>query len=293
MFEIISVHGKPFNRSVEQPVEKSPEKPRRARKRFREMRRILVRSLLLFVFLLVGGAALFWWGQRNLFLEARADQGEIFAQYRLGEKALRAAKRSGDYVEALRWLQQAAAQGHVDAQSRLGFLFAKGIGVPQDPNEALNWFRRACEPRQAAEQPTDSGSLVEWGYEQIAQWFRQIDSRGLNIARKNLEMAAVAQGRVFTEVRTLDGNRYQRLRVQRIERDGLTVVHSAGLAKLKLSVLPADLARLCRYANDPTVAPFSAWRHSSVAANPSPGQAQPPHATVTAPSDHIVSLGSR
>jgi len=276
MFEIISLHGKPFKRSLENPAERSPEKPRRSRRRSLRLRRLLVRSFVLLGFMLAFSAALFWWGQRNLLLETRANQGEVFAQYRLGEKELRAAQRSGDYAEALEWLHKAAAQGNVDAQSRLGYLFAKGVGVPQDGNEALNWFRRACEPREATEPVTLQATVVQCDYRKLAEWVRQLDSRGLKIASKNLEIAAVAQGRVFAELRTRDGSVYQRLRVQRIEPDGLTVEHSAGFAKLKRSVLPADLARLCQYVTDPTVAPFSAWTHTIRAAEPAKQQVRPP-----------------
>ena len=268
MFEIISLHGEPFKKLAEPPTKNRPEPPQRPRRRRLSLFRKLVSAVALLGLALVAGTALFWCGQRFLFLEAHAKHGEANAQYWLGKSRFRAAHPSGDYAEALNWLRLAAAQGHVDAQASLGFVYAKGIGVQQNSAEALSWFRKAAAPRETPPPMTIQAQALQLDFHRLLKWSQQLESRGLEIATKNLKVAAVAQGRVYGEVNTLDGNRYLRLHVERVAPDGLTVAHNGGLSKLKREVLPPELARLCEYAVDQNVAPFAAWTETAPAVDP-------------------------
>ena len=51
----------------------------------------------------------------------------------------------GDYEGALEQWQVLSKQGDLRAQYRLGQMFAEGVGVPKDDRVALHWFRQAAE----------------------------------------------------------------------------------------------------------------------------------------------------
>ena len=50
-----------------------------------------------------------------------------------------------DYREAARWFRKAAEQGNVIAQFNLGELYFYGWGVDQNDTEAARWYRKAAE----------------------------------------------------------------------------------------------------------------------------------------------------
>ena len=78
-------------------------------------------------------------------LRARAEQGDVDAQFDLG--FLYGAGRGvpQDHAEAVRWYRLAAEQGHAGAQANLGLRYDGGDGVPQDEAEAARWYRLAAE----------------------------------------------------------------------------------------------------------------------------------------------------
>ena len=55
-----------------------------------------------------------------------------------------------DQAEAVKWFRLAADQGHVFAQFRLGFMYEKGRGVPQNKAEAVKWYRLAADQGEAS-----------------------------------------------------------------------------------------------------------------------------------------------
>ena len=50
-----------------------------------------------------------------------------------------------DYREAVGWYRKAAEQGNAWAQNRLGLMYEKGRGVGKDYREAVGWYRKAAE----------------------------------------------------------------------------------------------------------------------------------------------------
>ena len=52
-------------------------------------------------------------------------------------------------AKAVKWYRRAAEQGNVDAQYSLGDMYARGDGVPEDDAEAVKWFRLAAEQDHA------------------------------------------------------------------------------------------------------------------------------------------------
>ena len=54
-----------------------------------------------------------------------------------------------DKAEAVKWYRLAAEQGNVDAQYNLGDMYARGDGVPEDDAAAVKWLRLAAEQGHA------------------------------------------------------------------------------------------------------------------------------------------------
>ena len=73
-----------------------------------------------------------------------AERGHATAQYNLGSLLIGKAATSADIAGAA-WLGLAAEQGDVDAQFFLGNLYYNGEGVPRQPLEALRLWRQAAE----------------------------------------------------------------------------------------------------------------------------------------------------
>ena len=77
-------------------------------------------------------------------LTAKAERGEVEAQYELGWRhALGMGVELDDYV-AVEWLQQAAAAGHMLAQNNMGARHFSGDGVEQDLLQAYRFFFQAA-----------------------------------------------------------------------------------------------------------------------------------------------------
>ena len=82
--------------------------------------------------------------RRMLLPLAQADDRQ--AQARLG----RVEEQLGDPAAAADWFQRAAEQGDAYAQYRLGRLYLRGEGVPRDPTKAREWFSTAAEGGSSA-----------------------------------------------------------------------------------------------------------------------------------------------
>ena len=79
-----------------------------------------------------------YWYQKS------ANQGNEFAQHRLGE-----CYRLGDGVDedveiAQKWYYKSAMQGYSTAQYRLGECYRLGHGVDKDVDAAKEWYQRAA-----------------------------------------------------------------------------------------------------------------------------------------------------
>jgi len=93
-------------------------------------------------------------------LLAKAQAGDVEAQYELGWRHALGSSLALDDEQALRWLRLAAANGHKLAQNNLGARHVSGEGVPVDLAEAWRWFhlaeqqgdRKAGKNRWAIEQ---------------------------------------------------------------------------------------------------------------------------------------------
>ena len=70
-----------------------------------------------------------------------AEQGNISAQFNLGQMYKRGQGVPKDYKTAVKWFKLAAEQGDLLAQANLGWIHYKGIGVSQNHEIALKYHR--------------------------------------------------------------------------------------------------------------------------------------------------------
>ena len=77
-------------------------------------------------------------------LAAKAEAGDVEAQYELGWRHALGMEVKLDDDVAVEWLQQAAAAGHMLAQNNLGARHFSGDGVEQDLLQAYRFFFQAA-----------------------------------------------------------------------------------------------------------------------------------------------------
>ena len=76
--------------------------------------------------------------------KAKAEAGNVDAQYNLGEMYRKGEGVEQDFKEVVKWYQKAAGQGNAPAQSNLGVMYYNGKGVPQDYMTAYVWYNIAA-----------------------------------------------------------------------------------------------------------------------------------------------------
>ena len=86
------------------------------------------------------------------YCKKAAEQGEVHAQYNLGNMYADGKGVKQDYFKAFEWYQKAAEQGNADAQCFLGFMYQYGQGVKQDYFKAFEWWQKAAEQGDAEAQ---------------------------------------------------------------------------------------------------------------------------------------------
>ena len=82
-----------------------------------------------------------------LELEKKAEAGDPYAQFNLGNAYYKGNGVPQDYKEAVKWYTKSANQGVADAQCNLASCYEKGEGVTQDIEEAVKWWKKAAEQR--------------------------------------------------------------------------------------------------------------------------------------------------
>jgi len=77
-------------------------------------------------------------------LKARAEDGDLVAQFMLAKLYYYGFGIERNYMEAIKWFQAAADQGHASAQFLLGEAYERGRGLKRDYMQAAEWYQRAA-----------------------------------------------------------------------------------------------------------------------------------------------------
>ncbi len=79
------------------------------------------------------------------FLKA-TDAGDIMSPYWLGMMYANGDGMPEDAAESVKWLRIGAQRGNADAQCALAWMLLNGKGVTKDLTQAVNWYRKAAMP---------------------------------------------------------------------------------------------------------------------------------------------------
>jgi len=112
-----------------------------------------------------------------------AEQGNAFAQNKLGDCYYFGRGVIKDYGEAVKWFRASAEQGYADAQYNLGIAYFFGHGVMQDYGEAVKWFRASAEQGFASGQYNLGvcyylGKGVTKDVEEAVKWLKKSATQG-------------------------------------------------------------------------------------------------------------------
>lgn len=120
-------------------------------------------------------------------LKRAAENGDVEAQYELGNMYYIGIRVTQDYAEAVKWHRKAAEQGNARAQNSLGIMYRLGQGVTKDYKEAVKWFRKATEQGNADGQ-YNLGTMYHFGngvpldFDEAIKWFRKAANQGNDAA---------------------------------------------------------------------------------------------------------------
>jgi hypothetical protein len=130
---------------------------------------------------------------------ARAEQGDVFAQYGLGAMYAGGHGAPLNYSVAVTWFRRAGEQGHVAAEYKLGVMYAAGRGVRQDLAEAVKWYRKAADQGHVGAE-TSLGAIYAIGKgmpkddAEALFWFRKAAAHHDPGAAYNLGVMAEGRG---------------------------------------------------------------------------------------------------
>jgi hypothetical protein len=120
-----------------------------------------------------------------------AQNGDVQAQYELGEFYYDGKRTPRDLKQALHWFEQASLAGHAEAQLRLGNMFFRGEGVPANNIQAFIVLKMAAV--NGSEDALDTADMV-----------------AAQMQRGELDIATQVLGQIFrnylTELQTVDGS---------------------------------------------------------------------------------------
>jgi len=126
-----------------------------------------------------------------------AEQGDVEAQYNLGNCYYDGDGVEKDYVQAVRWFIKAATQGYTKAQFDLSACYYNGEGVKRDYVQAVRWLTKAAEQGNVEAQYElcacyCNGEGVEKNYAQALHWFtkasKQSDADAENMLNHIFEL---------------------------------------------------------------------------------------------------------
>ena len=111
-------------------------------------------------------------------VEAAVEQGDMEAQFNLGNMYYNGEGTEVNYEKALYWWEKAAEQGDADAQFNLGDMYYEGEGTEVNYEKALYWWKKAAEQGDAEAQFNlgrmyCQGEGTEVNYEKALYWWEK------------------------------------------------------------------------------------------------------------------------
>lgn len=123
--------------------------------------------------------------------KVRADAGESWSQYTLGNHYEMGSGVKKDLAQAIRWYRKSAEQGDIDGQGALANLYFEGPAEVRDLAQGVHWLRKAAEQGGSGSQRLlglayEQGLGVEKDPIESAKWFEKSAKQGDVIAQRML-----------------------------------------------------------------------------------------------------------
>ncbi len=131
-------------------------------------------------------------------LLARAESGDVAAQFAVGQRLSFGEGVAQDSVAAAAWYERAARAGRADAMVNLAAMYRDGRGLRRDPTTAVAWLERAL-PKDGLFAAFELGQMVAAGegvprdLRRAEELFRLALSNGHPEARRALRLLSEAR----------------------------------------------------------------------------------------------------
>jgi len=121
----------------------------------------------------------------------KAQKGDAFSQYSLGNAYLRGNEVDIDSDKAVHWFEQAAKQGHAKSEYKLGFLYYTGKGVKRRNKKAFEWFLRSAKHEYSPAQfylgkMYATGQGTERDYDKALEWLNKAHKNDYSPAKREI-----------------------------------------------------------------------------------------------------------
>ncbi len=141
------------------------------------------------------------------FLRTKANNGDAFAQYKLGLHWIKKEKNQNNFLKAATWFKLAAVQGLKEAQYSLGVLYDTGVGLEKDENQAFLWYHAAANHHHPMAQFNIANFYLERGngnddFENALRWFELASKNGVDEAAHNFSILSIEDN--YSELKKSD-----------------------------------------------------------------------------------------
>lgn len=151
------------------------------------MKKLITLVAVLFVTMAQADNSDYIWNQQFEKKFALAQQGDVKAQYDIGNMYLKGQGTARNAREAFSWFSKAAKQGYSRAEYKLGYLYQRGTGVGKDQNKAYSWLKKSAEKDYTPAMFYLGKLYVGRGdYENALIWYKRADEKGYHPAKAEI-----------------------------------------------------------------------------------------------------------
>ncbi|MCK4744335.1 MAG: sel1 repeat family protein [Sulfuriflexus sp.] len=157
------------------------------------MKKVLcVLSLFFITSVVVADTSDYIWNQQFEKKSAKAAEGNLKAQYDVGNMYLKGQGTMQDAKQAFNWFQKAAAKGYSRAQYKLGYLYHRGEGTKKDSGKAFKWVSKSAGQGYKPAmyylgKLYAAGDGVKVSIQKALKWHKKAHAAGYNPAKREVE----------------------------------------------------------------------------------------------------------
>lgn len=142
----------------------------------------------------------------------KAEQGDVKAQYEVGEMYEKGKGAVKDVQKAFDWYQKAANQGDYKAAYKVGLFYYEGTAIKRDYDRAFSWFSQSADKEYVRAQyylgemyehghgaPKDSDTALKWYNRALAGGYSPASDGIQRVAKANAAAKAAAKKKHFLE----------------------------------------------------------------------------------------------